>query len=97
MNNWAQGLRDGTAGTDRCIYNETGRSQVQNTGQRSQVIVLPIMKQPKPLANANFKLTLGLNTLSRLKVSISQGFGLFSIGKTMTCDLCFVPANRKML
>ena len=84
MNNWAQGLRDGTAGTDRCIYNETGRRQVQNTGQRSQVIVLPILKQPKPLTNANLKLTLGLNTLLRLEVSM--GFFL-SIGKTMTCDL----------
>ena len=46
------------------------KRQVSFAGYRSQVIVLPILKQPKPLTNANLKLTLGLNTLLRLKDSI---------------------------
>ena len=62
------------------------RSYVGTTGFlcRSQVIVLPIPKQPKPLTNANLKLTLGLNTLMRL--ALIKGLGCFTIGKTMMCD-----------
>ena len=46
------------------------KTQVTVTGRRSQVIVLPTLKQSKPLPNVNLNLTLGLNILLRLKVSI---------------------------
>ena len=49
---------------------------------RSQIIVLPTLKQQNPSTNANLKLALGL-----IRLAFVNGLGCFSIGKTVTCDL----------
>ena len=74
------------------------RTQVMITGHRSLFYIVPILRQPKPLTNANLKLTLlGLNTLLRLNVSICYGFGFqWPVTNTMTCDLCYVLAASQV-
>ena len=75
--------------------------QVQNTGYRSRVIVLPIQKVSQTLIKANLRpknFCLGLIKkfclgLIRPKVSFYNVWDTFCIVKAMTCDLCFVPAG----
>ena len=59
------------------------------TKHRSQVIVLPIQKQPLPFINANIR---PKNFCLGLRLALMNVEDTFCIVKTMTCDLCFVPA-----
>ena len=58
------------------------------TKHRSQVIVLPIQKVSPTLVKANLR----LKKLC-LRLAFTSVGDTFCIGKTMTCDLCFVPAG----
>ena len=53
---------------------------VQNTGHRS------LFHQYRKYPKHSLKLTLGLT------LALANSEGCFCIGRTMTCDLCFVPA-----
>ena len=58
----------------------THHSITAGTKHRSQVIVLPIQKVSQTLVKAN-------------RLAFTSVWDIFCIGKTMTCDLCFVPAD----
>ena len=74
---------------DQFVSTQVSLGQVQNTGHKSQVIVLPIQKQPLPFINANIR---PKNFCLGLRLALMNVEDTFCIGKTMTCDLCFVPA-----
>ena len=59
------------------------------TKHRSQVIVLPIQKASQILVKANLR---PKNFCLGLRLDFTTIWDTFCIGKTMTCDLCFVPA-----
>ena len=62
------------------------------TKHRSQVIVLPIHKVSQILVNANLGLIRPKPKYLGLRLAFTSVWDTFCIGKTITCDLCFVPA-----
>ena len=64
------------------------RSQV--TGHMLQVIVLPIQKVSQTLVKANLR---PKNCRLGGRLAFTSVWDTFCIGKTMTCDLYFSPAD----
>ena len=73
------------------------RSQV--TGHRSQVTGHCFINTETTQTLNKYSIQFSLNNLFRPNVSLGvafvKGLSSFSIGKTMTCDLCFVPAGAR--
>ena len=76
--------------TSQLVSTQVSLGQVQNTGHRA------LFYQYKKYPKHSLKLTLGLSRPKQkflsLMLALVNGSGCFCIGRTTTCDWCFVPA-----
>ena len=90
---------DSSAKVSRASHLVFPKTRVSSAGtkHRSQVIVLPIQKVSPTLVKANLRRNKIIRPKQRIlsvRLALFTSVGdTFCIGKTMTCDLRFVPAG----